>query len=71
MKCNGWDIEVVCANYDEENDCYGDIYEKVEECLKEHPGSKVIYGFYLKKNSVESPDWFSNIEDAVQWANNN
>lgn len=70
MKINGYSIDVVCANYDVEIKGYGDIYDEVEECLKHHPEDEVIFGFHLKKECVETPDWFDTVEEAVQWASN-
>ena len=71
MKINGYIIEIVCANYDKENKYYGDIYEEVEECLKEHPNDEIIYGFHLRKDGVETPDWFFAMDEAIYWASNN
>ena len=70
MKINVYSIDVVCANYDGEIRGYGDIYDEVEECLKHHPEDEVIFGFHLKKEGVETPDWFDTVEEAVQWASN-
>ena len=70
MKINGYIIEIVCANYDKENKCYGDIYEEVEQCLQEHPNDEVIYGFHLRKDGVETPDQFFTIDEAIYWASN-
>ena len=70
MKINGYVVDIVCANYDKEKECYGDIYEEVEQCLQEHPNDEVIYGFYLRNDGVETPDWFFTIDEAIYWASN-
>lgn len=72
MKINGFDLVVVCANYDKEVGGYGDIYDCVEKCIEEHPDDDIVYGYYLKSGDteIETPDWFDTIEDAVSWASN-
>ena len=70
MKINGYELIVVCANYDKEVGGYGDIYDCVEKCLEEHPDDEIIYGFYLRKDGVETPDWFFTIDEAIYWASN-
>lgn len=70
MKINDYELTVVCANMDGSTGMYGDIYDCVEECLKEHPDDEVIYGYHLSKEGVDTPDWFDTIEEAVHWASN-
>ena len=52
MLINGYKLSVVCAN-----DCgdgiYGDIYTEVEECLREHPNTEILYGFHLEKMELK------------------
>lgn len=67
MLINGYKLSVVCAN-DSGNGIYGDIYTEVEECLREHPNTEILYGFHLEKDGVETPDWFDTAEEAVAWA---
>lgn len=69
MKINGYELIVVCANYDKEVNGYGDIYDCVEKCLEEHPDDEVMYGYYLE-GDTETPDWFDTIEEAIAWASN-
>ena len=53
MKINGYIVEIVCANYDKENKCYGDIYEEVEECLQEHPNDEIVIRKYNEGDKLE------------------
>ena len=69
MKINGYELMVVCANLDKDINCYGDIYDCVEDCLNEHPGDEIIYGYHLV-GEKETPDWFGTIEEAIAWARN-
>lgn len=72
-------IETVCANDISEDDypLYGDIYESYDECRKEHPDEKIIFGYYVKdlrtesEGCVETPDWFFTVEDAMNWIKEN
>ena len=71
MKINGYELMVVCANYDKDVDGYGDVYDDFHKCLYAHPNSEIIYGYGLKSpNGEETPDWFNTIEEAIDWANN-
>lgn len=73
MKINGWEIEVVCANTEDNKSIYEDIYDNVEECYTEHSKDNIVVGFYLKPEDdrIPSPDWFWNIESAIEYANSN
>lgn len=68
MKIKGFDLQVVCANFDEETGAYGDIYTSVDECIRNHPNSKILFGYNLVKTGVETPDWFSTVQYAIDWA---
>ena len=70
MKINGYELTVICANYDKNTKCYGDIYDCVEDCIEAHPDDEIIYGYHLNhlKDNVETPDWFNTIEEAINWA---
>lgn len=78
MKVNGYEINVMCANAylcsetagspESDEFTYGDIYDTYEDCVEDHPDEDVLYGYYLKKERVETPDWFNSIEEAVNWA---
>lgn len=69
MRIQNFEIDVVCANYDKNIKGYGDIYTDIDECEKEHPNDKVIFGFHLRdiNNVIETPDWFDSVNDAVAW----
>ena len=71
MKINGYELVVVCANHDKITDTYGDIYDCVEDCKKDHPDDEIELGYYLKSNNedIETPDWFDDIWEAFDWAN--
>lgn len=68
MTINGFEMQVVCANYDASIGNYRDIYTSVEECVKEHPKDMIMYGFVLEKPGVETPDWFGTVAEAADWA---
>ncbi len=68
MIVNGYRIDAVCANFDEETGGYGDIYTDMEQCRKEHPKDRVIVGYYAEKEGEETPDWFETIGDAIVYA---
>lgn len=54
-------------------DCYGNICSDIEECNKENTDDNIIVGFYLKPDDdrIPSPDWFWDIEHAIDYANRN
>ena len=76
MTINGYELKVVCANafffHEAENPednvyTFGDIYNRYEDVVEEHPEEKILYGFCLE-GTTESPDWFNTVEEAVHWA---
>lgn len=67
MLINGYKMEIVCANFDTKINCYGDIYNNVEDCIRDHPSDKILFGYHLT-GKTETPDWFDSLSDAVNWA---
>lgn len=70
MKINGYEVDIVCANYDPRIGGYGDIYDELDECLKDHPECKIMWGFHIRDDSMPTPDWFPTIEDVIHWISN-
>lgn len=71
MLVNGCKIIDVYANYDENLKTYGDIYLTHQEAAMEHPGEKILHGFYVKPPADYEgyvPDWFDSYEDAYAYA---
>lgn len=62
----------VCANI-LPDDLYGDIYENIEECVKEHPNEKIVVGYCLVPDDsrIVSPDWFWHMKSAIDYAMRN
>lgn len=63
-----YSICILCANLFDE--VYGDIYDSIEECLKEHPETEVIYGYGIFDNEMKrvadwSDDWYGSIAEAM------
>lgn len=74
MRVRNFNIKPVCANKIEDG-LYGDIYDCIEDCEKEHPNENIIFGFYAERTNnllgEETPDWFYSIEEAVEWCKEN
>ncbi len=68
MQINGYDLRIVCANWDKEVDTYGGIYESLEECKKDHPDDEVFFGYYLHKDGEDTPDIFMTLDQAIVYA---
>lgn len=71
MRINGCEIKDIYANYDEEIGGYGDIYNTIEDCKKEHPGAKILHGYYVVPPygyNGDTPDWFDTYEEAFTYA---
>ena len=65
-----YQIQILYANYDEDSDCYGDIYTDVNECIKEHQNEKLMIGFGILDKLTgylvdEVDEWFSIYEEAM------
>ncbi len=75
MEYKGYKIDVVCAN--NEDGIYGDIYGSVEDCQAEHPGEKILFGYYADpadqkyEYDTETPDWFDSLAEAMAWIDEN
>lgn len=64
-----FEIIYLYANYDENLNCYGDIYNDLKEAIKEHPNEKILvgYGIIDNLNKVISDDveeWYDTYKDA-------
>lgn len=71
MLVNGCKIIDVYANYDENLKTHGDIYSSHQEAVMEHPGEKILHGFYVKPPTNyegDVPDWFDSYNDAFTYA---
>ena len=52
MLVSGCKIIDVYANYDENLKTHGDIYSSHQEAVMEHPGEKILHGFYQKRRKA-------------------
>lgn len=64
-----FEIIYLYANYDEDLKCYGDIYDKIEDVIKEHPNEKILVGYGIMDNlnrslSDEVDEWINTYEEA-------
>ena len=78
MIINEYEIRVVCSNNTNGDNWfardYGDIYESYEDCRKEHPHDRIIYGFSVQDKATppryNNLDWVDTLDEALEWINN-
>lgn len=76
MRVGNYEIMVVCTTkrrFAESLVCE-DVYTDYNEFREEHPNSPIKFGFYCNRTdgaSIDDPDWFDTIDEAIQYALNN